>query len=59
MKLGGIMGAPDRISFQFTKFLGLGLAIDTFPYAMNIAIVIPFFTLYIGLGKPYTEGDNE
>jgi hypothetical protein len=53
------MGAPDRISFQFTKFLGLGLAIDTFPYAINIAIVIPFFSLYIGLGKPYTEGDNE
>lgn len=49
------MGAPDRISFQFTKFLGFGIAIDTFPYAVSIDIVIPFFTLSIGLGKPYTE----
>jgi hypothetical protein len=53
------MGAPNRISFQFTKFLGLGLAVDTFPYAVNIAIVIPLFTLYLGLGKPYTETSYE
>lgn len=49
------MGAPDRIEFQFTKFLGFGIAVNTFPYAVNISIVIPFISLHIGLGKPYTE----
>lgn len=50
------MGAPDRISSQFTKFLGFGIGIAAgFPYAVNIDIVIPFFTLSIGLGKPYHD----
>jgi hypothetical protein len=49
------MGAPDRIYFEFTKFLGFGIAVDTFPYVVSISIVIPFVTLNIGLGKPYTE----
>lgn len=49
------MGAPDRLEFYFTKFLGFGIAIDTFPYAVSIAISLPFFIVVIGLGKPYTE----
>lgn len=49
------MGAPDRLEFHFTKFLGFGVAVDTFPYAVSISIVLPFFTVEIGLGKPYTE----
>jgi hypothetical protein len=49
------MGAPSRLEFQFTKFLGFGIAIDRFPYEVNISIVIPFISIHIGLGKPYTE----
>ena len=53
--LGEYMGAPDRLDFHFTKFLGFGIAVDTFPYTISISIVLPFFTVEIGLGKPYTE----
>lgn len=47
------MGAPDRVEFYFTKFIGFGIGVDTFPYAFNITIMIPFVTMDIGLGKPY------
>jgi hypothetical protein len=49
------MGAPDRIDFHFSKFIGFGIGVDTFPYAVSISIVVPFLTIAIGLGKPYTE----
>lgn len=48
------MGAPKRVEVYFTKFVGFGIAIDTFPYALNITVMIPFITIDIGLGKPYT-----
>ena len=48
------MGAPSRIEFYLTKFFGLGIGFDTFPYAVNITIMIPFLTIDVGLGKPYT-----
>ena len=45
------MGAPNRVEFYFTKFIGLGIGFNTFPYAVNITIMIPFLTIDVGLGK--------
>ena len=53
------MGAPNRVEFYFTKFIGLGIGFDTFPYAVNITIMIPFLTIDVGLGKPYTYIKSE
>jgi hypothetical protein len=47
------MGAPDRITINTNKFIGIGIGFDTFPYTITIYINIPFLCIQIGLGKPY------
>jgi hypothetical protein len=49
------MGAPDRFEFRFTKFLGLGIGVESFPYSLSISLVLPFLCIDIGLGKAYTD----
>jgi hypothetical protein len=49
------MGAPSRVNLYFTKFLGFGVAFDTFPYSLNISLVMPFITIDIGFGESYTD----
>jgi hypothetical protein len=49
------MGAPNRITINLNKVLGIGISLDNFPYKYNISIYLPFISINIGLGKPYTE----
>ena len=53
------MGAPNRLEFYFNKMFGLGIGVDTFPYQFNITIMLPFLTMDVGLGKPYTFQDKQ
>ena len=53
------MGAPSRISYCFNGFIGIGIGVNTFPYAFNITLVLPFISIDVGLGKPYTLIDGE
>jgi hypothetical protein len=49
------VGAPKRLEFYTTTFIGLGIAFSTFPYQFSIDISLPFIHISIGLGKAYTE----
>jgi len=55
------MGPGDRIEFykMHDGYFGFGIFFDRFPYDYTLTISLIKWNLKIGLGKSYTEMDNE
>lgn len=51
------MGPGDRLEFDLTNGIGLGVYFSRAPYERTIYLNILFFRVRLGFGRPYTDPD--
>jgi hypothetical protein len=52
---GYSMGSGSRFKVRSCPGFGLGVYIDTFPFAFSVNITLVVFNITIGLGKAYDD----
>lgn len=49
------MGSGTRFQISFLPGLCIGITVQRFPHDWSINVLLPFVSIYIGIGKGYDE----